>query len=94
MTISFTAHISVPEHVLVRSFENESVLLNLQTEYYHGLDDVGTRMWNLLIQSKSIQEAYETLLAEYDVDPANLRQDLIDFVAELTERGLVELVGS
>jgi DNA-directed RNA polymerase subunit H (RpoH/RPB5) len=94
MTISFTAHISVPEHVLVRSFENESVLLNLQTEYYHGLDDVGTRMWILLIQSKSIQEAYETLLAEYDVDPANLRQDLIDFVAELTERGLVELVGS
>jgi hypothetical protein len=94
MTLSFTAQISVPAHVLVRSFENESVLLNLQSEYYHGLDDVGTGMWNALVQSKSVQEAYESLLSEYDVDPENLRQDLIDFVEELTKRGLVELAGT
>ena len=94
MTLSFTARISVPEQVLVRSFEHESVILNLQSECYHGLDIVGTRIWNILIQSKSIQEAYESLLSEYDADPAILRQDLIVFIEELTKRGLLELVDS
>lgn len=94
MALSFSARISVPEQVLVRSFENESVLLNLHSECYHGLDDVGTRIWNILIQSKTIQEAYDSLLAEYDAEPAILRQDLIIFIEEISKRGLVEIVGS
>ncbi|MBM4300063.1 MAG: PqqD family protein [Deltaproteobacteria bacterium] len=84
--------IAVPGHVLVRVFENESVILNLNTESYHGLDDVGTRMWTALTSSASIQEAFEALLSEYQVEPAQLRQDLDDFLETLGQRGMVELV--
>ena len=61
MSIDYSMKISVPSHVLVRVFENESVILNLNTESYHGLDDVGTRMWTALTRSASIQEAFEVL---------------------------------
>lgn len=93
MSLDYAMKILVPKNVLVRVFENESVILNLDTESYHGLDDVGTRMWTALTQSADIQEAFEALLSEYDVDPARLRQDLDDFLEKLRQRGMVELVG-
>jgi hypothetical protein len=94
MSISFKAKISVPKQVLVRTFQNESVLLNLDSECYHGLDDVGTRMWQALSQSPNIQAAYESLLPEYEVDAATLQKDLEAFIEKMVERGLVEVIDS
>ena len=92
MSIDYAMKISVPKHVLVRVFENESVILNLNTEFYHGLDDVGSRMWTALTHSASIQEAFDSLISEYDVEPAQLRHDLDDFLEKLGQRGMVEFV--
>jgi len=91
MAVSMTMRVTSPKHVLVRTFENESVLLNLESESYHGLDDVGTRMWQALTSSENIEAAYQKLLADYEVDPALLRQDLDDFVAKMVQRGLLAL---
>jgi len=93
-TLTLNAKISVPKHVLIRVFQNESVFLNLDSECYHGLDDVGTRMWHAITQSKTLQEAYDLLLSEFDVDAATLKKDLTDFIERLVERGLVEIHGS
>lgn len=92
MSISFKAKISVPKQVLVRTFQNESVLLNLDSESYHGLDDVGTSMWQALIQSENIQAAYDILLSEYKVDEVTLQKDLETFIETLVGRGLVEVI--
>jgi hypothetical protein len=83
--------VSIPDGVLVRELQGESVLLNLNTESYFGLDDVGTRMWAALAGSPSVQAAYEMLLAEYEVDAARLRADLHGFIEKLKEMGLIEL---
>jgi hypothetical protein len=47
---------------LINLIEGESMLLNLNSEGYFGLDPVGTRMWTQLADSDSIQSAYEALL--------------------------------
>lgn len=91
MTLSMQIHVTLPKNVLVRTFETESVLLNLDTECYHGLDDVGSRMCQALTSSENIEAAYQKLLADYEVDPSQLRQDLSDFVAKMVERGLLEV---
>jgi hypothetical protein len=91
MTFSMKMRVAFPKNVLVRTFENESVLLNLDTECYHGLDDVGARMCQALTSSENIQAAYQKLLADYEVDPSLLQQDLDDFVAKMVDRGLLEL---
>lgn len=82
----------MPENVLFRELESESVILNLDSESYFGLDDVGTRMWLVLTESDSIQAAYEALEDEYDVEPDLLRKDLIELIEKLIENGLVEVV--
>ncbi len=89
--IPFTTRVSVPTHVLMRDIGGESVILNLNSERYLGLDAVGTRMLTVLSTSQSIQTAYEVLLAEYDVDGELLRSDLQDLIEKLLEHGLVEI---
>lgn len=93
MTLSFKERVFVPEKVMFRELEGESVLLNIDTDMYFGLDDVGTRMWLALTQSESIQAAYETLLEEYDIETDLLRRDLTDIVEKLVEKGLLEVGG-
>ena len=89
--ISFASKVVVPDTVLFRELDGESVLLNLTTESYLGLDDVGTRMWTLFSTLPSIQAAYDALLAEYDVAPDALRDDVEALLRQMLEHGLVEL---
>jgi hypothetical protein len=92
MTFSFNDRIKLPGDVLVTGLQAESVLLNLDSERYFGLNDVGTRMLTLLTSSDSIEAAYESLLSEYDVDAEVLRHDLASTIEELAKHGLVEIV--
>jgi hypothetical protein len=91
MAISFTDRVKVPEEVLISGLQGESVILNLNSERYFGLDEVGTRFLTLLSSSESIQAAYEALLEEYDVEPEVLRRDVTELLNSLVEQGLVEV---
>ena len=77
---------------MVRILDNEAVFLNLETERYIGLDQTGTRMWQLLTVSPEISTAYTQLLDEYDVAPELLRSDLTEFLSRLVEIGLLQIV--
>ena len=90
MPISFSAHVAVPQHVLLQQVGEEAVLLNLEKECYFGLDPVGTRMWEALTKAETIKAAYEELLSAYDVDPQRLRQDLEGLIDNLVKNGLLE----
>lgn len=89
--LSFHDRAAVPSHVLVRVLDGESVLLNLETERYYGLDHTGTRMWQLVTESPNIGAAYQLLLAEFDADPQQLRTHLSDLVIRLRDNGLLEV---
>jgi hypothetical protein len=94
MTISFDSKLRVPGDVMVSNLGGESVLLNLKTERYHGLDEIGFRFWELVTSSDSIQRAYDALVQEYDAAPETLRNDLAELIAALHQQGLVEFVDS
>jgi len=91
MSISFSDRVKIPDDVLISKLQEESVILNLDSERYYGLDDVGTRIMSVLTTSESIEVAYQTLLKEYDVDPQILRQDLLELVHNLHDQGLIQI---
>ena len=91
MSISFSDRVKIPDDVLISKLQEESVILNLDSERYYGLDDVGTRIMSVLTTSESIEVAYQTLLKEYDVDPQTLRQDLLELVQNLADQGLIQI---
>jgi len=90
--VSFTDRAATPAHVLVRFLDRESVLLNLETEQYFGLDETGTRMWQLLTGSPNIDSAYQELLAEFDVEPELLRSNLTELLSRLVDSGLLQVL--
>jgi|ERR1044072_1818743 hypothetical protein len=89
MTISFSDRVVVPDGVLISHLQEEAVILNLESERYFGLDDVGTRFLTVLTSSDSIEAAHQQLTDEYDVDPHVLRQDLLALVEKLVDQGLL-----
>jgi Coenzyme PQQ synthesis protein D (PqqD) len=89
--VSFSDRAAAPAHVLVRFLEGESVLLNLETERYFGLDKTGTRMWQLVTASPNIDAAYQELLGEYDVEPELLRSNLTELLGRLVDNGLLQV---
>ena len=92
--VSFTSRVEIPKHVMVRFVDSESVLLNLETERYFGLDQTGTRMWQLVTAAPSIDTAYRQLLDEYEVEPETLRTDLGELVQRLVDNGLLQIASS
>ena len=87
--VSFSERLTVAPDVLFRLVGDEGVLLNLNTTLYLGLNPVGTRMWNTLTSASSIQAAYDALLGEYEVEPAQLRADLEEFIQRLLGQKLI-----
>lgn len=78
-----------PDDVIYQTLADESVLLNLKDSHYWGLNVVGTRMYELLLQKGNVESAYAVLLTEFDVDAEALRADFLELVAKLEKAGLI-----
>jgi hypothetical protein len=89
MNPSLPTHVDISPEALFQELEGETVLLNLQSERYYGLDDVGTRMWQLLAEDGDVGAAYQQLLQEYNVEAARLEADLATLIGRLAEAGLL-----
>ncbi|MBC6417778.1 MAG: lasso peptide biosynthesis B2 protein [Prochloron sp. SP5CPC1] len=67
-------------------------MLDLESEEYFSLDEVGARMLEVLAESESIGAACATLLSEYEVEPEVLEQDLLAYITALNSDELVEII--
>jgi len=83
--------IKVPQHVVYRSFPTETVVLNLQTGCYHGLNATAGGMLSALEHAASVHDAAVAVAAEYEQPQATVEDDLCALCSVLLERGLIEL---
>lgn len=95
MTITHSAVLAarmlVPDHILFQEVTGSAALLNLETETYYGLDEVGTRMWRAMETSETIGDAATALSEVYDAPLETLRHDIVQLLLDLQKNGLVEL---
>ena len=89
--LSLTSRVKIPDHVLFRDLQDELVMLELKQGAYFGLDAIGTRIWHLLREQRSLREVLAALVQEYDVADDRGEEDLLDLVAQLREHGLLEI---
>ncbi|MGQ0586940.1 MAG: PqqD family protein [Gammaproteobacteria bacterium] len=84
------ARLRTADDVLIQTVVGEAVLLDLRSQKYFGLNEVGTRAWQLLQETGDAAAVYERLGREYDVDAAQLERDLDELFDRLLKAGLVE----
>jgi hypothetical protein len=76
--------------VMMQNLGEESILLDLRSENYFGLNRVATRAWQLLKESGDAADVYGRLLEEFDVEPARVAADLEALIQKLLDAGLIE----
>ncbi len=91
MATRLDASVRIPDEVIFRELDGEAVVLNLDIGIYFGLDAVGTRIWRLLEEHKSLRLVIDTLVDEYDAAPDRLQRDLLAFIERLDGKGLLTL---
>ena len=81
--------VSIPANVMARRVGEEVVVLDLSGGQYFGLPVVGGRIWELLVDGKSLREASEVIASEFEVDPLTAERDLVRLVEDLCCKGLL-----
>lgn len=92
-TFPLSVRVRAADGVMMRELDGESVLLNLDSGHYFGLDDVGTRVWTLALAGPTLGDALHALEEEYDVAPEQLEADVQELLRQLVEHRLVEVDG-
>lgn len=85
-------NIEVQPDVLHQFIDGEAVLLDLQSESYFGLNEVGSRIWELLREGHTLDSIHEILSREYDVEPEALQADMEQLITDLLAANLVRVV--
>ena len=85
------ATVRLPKHVVYRAFVFETVVLNLETGRYHGLNPVAGRMLELLDRAGTVQDVVAQLAGEYQRPEEEIEADLCAFCVDLVDRGLIEI---
>lgn len=88
------AAVRVPDHVVYRVFAAETVVLNLETGKYHGLNTSAGRMLETIEATATLQQASEQLATHYDLPQDEMLRALQGFCADLSTRGLIEIEDS
>ena len=83
------ARVRLPQHVVHRSFVAETVVLNLRTGKYHGLNPTAGKMLETLDTAPTVADAIPVLAAEYGIESEHIQRDLLTLTRGLLERELI-----
>ncbi|WP_234567780.1 PqqD family protein [Rhodohalobacter sp. 614A] len=78
---------------LVSSIKDELVMFDVNAGQYYGLNNVATAVWNNLETEKTVDELCQSLTQEFDISLDECREEMLAFLPELEEKGLIEVVG-
>ena len=92
VAIALDTVVAPSEDAVFRELDGQSVLLNLATGMYFGLDAVGTHVWQLAAANGSLRGVLQSLVDEYDADPSTIERDLLALAEALVAKGLWSIV--
>lgn len=91
MNTLLDSKLKISDNVLSQEVGGETVLLDLQSEHYFGLDEVSTHFWQLLKEDHQLPQIVAQLMEQYDVEKQQLEDDLCDLINKLLKAGLISI---
>lgn len=88
--ITSTSTYAVTNDVLFRELEGEMVLLDTSSATYFSLNETGTHVWRLVRSRATVEEVCQELATKYGLSQEEVMADLIPFLEELLEVGLIQ----
>lgn len=91
--MNLTDHVTIPSQVMARQVGDETVILDLASGTYYGLDAVGARIWHFAAEGHALAHVCERMLAEYDAAPADIERDVLSLMQALLDQKLISIRG-
>ena len=87
--MNLTDTFALSDDVVAREVGGETMLLDLASGTYFGLDPIGGRLWQVLEQGGTLAGACDQIAGDYDVPRDVLEADILALVSQLVERRLI-----
>lgn len=78
---------------LASAIDDEVVMFDADAGKYYGLNSVAAKVWNMLEEPLKVGEICDKLTKEYDVEKEKCLDEVLGFLPELLEKGLIEIEG-
>ncbi len=75
---------------LSTGIDDETVILDMASSNYIGLNPVATRIWELIEPGISFAGLCDRLIAEYDISEDSCRADILSFLQEMLDNHLID----
>jgi hypothetical protein len=92
-TVSGDSNIIAVESIISRDLGGEVAIMNPKSNMLYGLSAVGTFLWNLIQEPRTVNEIRDAILEEYEVEPDRCERDLLALLRKLVTEGLIEVKG-
>ncbi|MBI5302703.1 MAG: PqqD family protein [Chloroflexi bacterium] len=89
MTIELNTRVVRAEGLVSRAVDQDIVILNLASDNYIALDQIGKRIWELLETPRRVDELCRQLSQEFAGTPEQIANDVLHFLAELESEQMV-----
>ncbi len=75
--------------MLASEMDGEKVMMSIERGEYYGLDETGSRIWDLIENETQVGDIVVQLLEDFDVDRDECARDVLEFLEELKQKGLI-----
>lgn len=93
-SLSLQSMVTAADGLVGCDLNGEAILLSVRSGTYYGLDAIGHRVWQLVQQPRLVASIRDTMLEEFEVEPARCERELLGLLTELARHQLVEVTGA
>jgi len=72
-----------------RVYDGQATVVLPERSEVHVLNPIGTTVWDRIDGRRTLAQILDAVVEEYEVAPDEARRDVLAFVAELREHGMV-----
>ncbi len=89
-SITLSTYVKKHDGILVQKLDEDVVMANIDNGHYYGVDKTSKRIWELLEMPTTCQAVCDELSVEYEVERATCEREVLTFIQELVDEGLIE----
>lgn len=91
-TLTLATQVVRNPDLISTDMDGETVMMSIERGEYYGIGGVGKRAWELLAQPIRLQDLCQTICSEFEVDESRCQSDMLAFVSDLLQNGIVTSV--
>ncbi|MCB0253970.1 MAG: PqqD family protein [Caldilineae bacterium] len=80
-----------PSQIISRTVDDEALIIHLTSGSYYSLNAVGTRVWESIDGTRTVEDIAKIIQTEFDADFDRIETEVISLVTDLAQEGLVQI---